>query len=202
MVMVNNTEQKQMNGIQQHLAERVAHYTEVVRKVFPSLSSFTVPNVGFYTNKKYSGCATGALHLVEFNTVLAEENREAFDNTIIHEIAHLVIYRFYPLGGKLVNGTFKKVKPHGEEFKHVMIMIGGRPNRTHNYDTSNIKARTRKVEREFPYACGCTGKVYNLTSIRHNRILKGKTYRCGICHCQLTPVQTKEVPVAQFKLAA
>lgn len=89
-----------MNNIRQHLIARVEHFTKVVNQVYPHMV-FPVPKVEYFSHRKASGFANKLLHTVSFNTVLAQENVDAFDNTIIHELSHLVIGRLYPLGGKL-----------------------------------------------------------------------------------------------------
>lgn len=162
-------------NIEQHLRQRVEHFTQVVNRVYPSLI-FAVPNVEFFNNKKASGYAIAARHTVQFNTVLAAENIDKFDNTVIHELAHLVTKRRHP---------FAK-QPHGPEFKGVMADLGGRPNRGHTYDVSNVKARTRVVERNFHYVCSCK-KLHFLTAVRHNRVQKGVVYRCVDCRVKLIP---------------
>ena len=164
-------------SIQQHLRERVQYFVAVARQKYPTLL-MQDPQVLFFSNRRAAGSANWMQNYVKFNTILAEENKEEFDNTVIHEVAHLVAPR--------VHGIF--IKPHGEEFKSVMAVLGGRPNRTHNYSTENVKSRTRVVKREFEYGCGCAGKVFKLTSIQHNRILQGNTYSCKACRKQIVAI--------------
>ena len=64
------------------------------KKSIPYLDDKIV--VGFYEKGVSAGKAWRVGNKVEFNIVLAEENASEFDNTIIHEIAHLVTYQVYP----------------------------------------------------------------------------------------------------------
>lgn len=171
-----------MNSIQQHLLSRVAHFTNVVNDVFPTLN-FPIPEVEFYHKRKAAGLAWRKIHKVAFNTIIAQENIDKFDETIIHELSHRVTV--------MMHGT--TVKPHGDEFQKINSMLGGRESRCNNYSLENVPHRTRKVERQFEYTCGC--KTFKLTAVRHNRILKGQTYRCNDCHNTL-------IPVGQFRKAA
>jgi len=165
-------EEKQMSTIEQHLIDRVAHYSDVIRAKLPRLD-FQTPEVAFDTTGRRSGTAYQKANRVAFNVILAEENRDVFDNTIIHELAHLVTYKLYP----------HAKQAHGPEFKRVFVYLGGNGKRGHNYDVCNV-INTDKVKKRFVYKCNC--QVHILTSIRHNRIIRGdQSYRCGKCHTKL-----------------
>jgi SprT protein len=167
--MVNNTEQLQMD-IKQHLIERVAYYSDVVRKKLPKIE-FATPSVHFDCKGRTSGNATYATHTVGFNTVLAEENREAFDNTVIHELAHLVTHKLFPYAKQ----------SHGPEFKRVFRFLGGNGKRGHNYDVTNVAKVIGRKQTRYYYVCGCTIS-HELSATRHNRIQAGKqTYSCNRC---------------------
>jgi SprT protein len=169
---MENKEQK-MSTIEQHLIERVAHYCNVIREKLPKLA-FQNPEVGFEVKGRTAGLAYQNGKRVAFNTVLAEENRDEFDNTIIHELAHLVTFKLYP----------RAKQNHGPEFKRVFVFLGGNGKRGHTYDVCNV-INADKVKKRFVYKCNC--QVHQLTSIRHNRIVSGKqTYSCGRCHVRLT----------------
>jgi len=88
--------------------------------------------------------------------------------TVGHEFAHHICYQMWP--------TLRI--SHGPEWKAVMVKLGLPPTRCHDYDVSEVKTRTLKT---FEYACTKCGFKYELTSIRHNRILKGKTYHHPDC---------------------
>ena len=102
---------------------------------------------------------------LEFNPILLKENLEVFiRGTVAHEYAHAV------------NGLFGE-RGHGHGWKQVMGLFGVSPNRCHCYDLSNCKVRRVRV---VPYRCAC--QSVDFTMVRHNRVLKGATYRCKLCH--------------------
>jgi predicted SprT family Zn-dependent metalloprotease len=166
----------QTMNIEQHLLERVTFYTKRVNEVFPSLR-FRAPTVAFYHKRKAAGLANCKAHRVSFNTILAQENLEKFDETVIHELAHLVTGLLYP--GK---------RGHCDEFHLVNGKLGGRASRCNSYSLENVPYRRRKVARQFEYVCSCEGKIFKLTAVRHNRIVKkGMKYHCLTCKSTLTP---------------
>lgn len=92
---------------------------------------------------------------------------DMLDDTVPHEIAHLVVVaRFGP--GR---------KPHGPEWQEVMReCFGLAPRRTHQLALTPA----RNVERCFIYACKC--REHQLTSIRHERVRRGRSiYSCKSC---------------------
>jgi SprT protein len=77
------------------------------------------------------------------------------------------------------------VKPHGAEWKKIMVDLGAVPKATGNYDLSGIP--TRQYQR-FAYSCGC--RIHQLTIMRHRKILKGRAkYLCQFCNGALVAVQ-------------
>jgi SprT protein len=105
--------------------------------------------------------------VIRYNPILLQHNRQDFlSQTLPHEVAHLIARTLYG----------KAIRPHGNEWKSVMQFFGANGLRCHNYTTENIPVRKL---RRFPYTCGC--QQHQLTTIRHNRIQKGLTYRCRQC---------------------
>jgi SprT protein len=104
---------------------------------------------------------------IRYNSVLlARHGQDFLDRTVPHEAAHLVALRIYGPG----------IPPHGAEWQAIMRLFGAEPERCHNYDTDGLQARHL---RRYHYRCGC--RSHQLTSIRHNRILRGQTYLCRRC---------------------
>lgn len=104
-----------------------------------------------------------------FNKDLLEKyGREFIDQVVPHECAHLVAFSVY--------GT--KIKPHGQEWKSVMMDVYGLdPVVTHQFEV-----RPARNVQQFIYACACDEKEHPLSSIRHNKIVKGKArYVCKTC---------------------
>ena len=100
--------------------------------------------------------------------VFAKYYDENFAETIPHEVAHYVTDVLYGL---------RDIRPHGNEWKSVMQMFGVTANRTANYDLTGLPQRQHKL---FNYHCGCQN--FELTSRRHNKILRGVgQYLCRDC---------------------
>lgn len=111
--------------------------------------------------------------------VFAKYFDDNFKETIPHEVAHYVTDKIYNL---------KKIRPHGNEWKSVMAVFGVVANRTANYDLSGLPVRNFQ---KFIYSCGCQN--FELTSRRHNKILRGSGhYLCQECGGKLLFVQKLE----------
>lgn len=97
------------------------------------------------------------------------DQEEMINNTIPHEISHLIAALLSPK---------KKIRPHGCEWQAVMRDCFGihQARRTHQLALS----RARRVGRYFVYRCQCE-EDHHLTAIRHNRVRRGVVYRCRRC---------------------
>ena len=104
---------------------------------------------------------------LRFNVEMAVQNGQAFiDRTVPHEVAHLVAFHLY---GPRVN--------HGYEWQNIMTQyFNTDPSRCHTYDMTNV---TVKRQRRFEYKCDC--KTFQITTVRHNKMRRGKTYTCRSC---------------------
>lgn len=117
------------------------------------------------------------IHLIRVNPVFLNENEEYIINqTVPHEMAHVVVNQFYKDRGISVRG-------HGEEWKRVMRHFGLPPNRCHSLDVSTIRALRGGVE--YHFECGCVGQVYKLTKNKYTRWANGCSYRCLKCGNQI-----------------
>ena len=126
-----------------------------------------VPVISFDLRGQAAGQANYRENKIRFNRQLLEKYTTEFvDQTVPHEFAHLVAYQKFG----------RRIRPHGAEWKKVMEAFGVDPARTHNFDVSP----TRRLKR-FHYRCHCPGSDYQLSSIRHNRILRGRVYLCRKC---------------------
>jgi len=104
---------------------------------------------------------------IRVNLYCARNNvKHYLAQTIPHEVAH-IINRLNSNGGG-----------HGRDWKRIMEIVFNLPSdRCHSYETQKSNRKT------FAYSCDC--KTYELTSIRHNRILRGTEYSCRICRTEL-----------------
>lgn len=105
--------------------------------------------------------------VIRYNPGLLQTEGDAFLKQVIpHEVAHLV--------AKALHGN--TIRPHGPEWRAIMVALGARPERCHDFDTSREPVRRL---RRFDYHCGC--RTHLLSSIRHKRIMQGTVYRCLAC---------------------
>jgi len=102
-----------------------------------------------------------------FNIDIANANgKKLYKDTVVHEVAHYI-------ARSLAKGKY--IKPHGKEWKSVMNALGVNPERCHSY---TIPKSTRKLK-YFDYICDCD--THSISSIIHNRILKGQKRYCKKC---------------------
>ena len=96
--------------------------------------------------------------------------------TVPHEVAHYIVDMLYGA---------HRVRPHGAEWQQVMLTLGAEPTVTGQYDLSGIPIRRQQRHR---YRCACT--KHNISTARHNKILRGKArYYCRSCKSKLMPVE-------------
>jgi len=140
-------------------------YSQVVRDVLPS---YTMPNVSTDLRGGCAGTAYPSINKIRINLEIYSEIE--LRETVIHEVAHIV-------------GRIKyRAKGHDGLWRKTVLEMGGTPERCHSMKFT----AARKVQKKFEYACGC--KTRKITAIKHNRILRGWTYRCCLCgepirHC-------------------
>lgn len=92
------------------------------------------------------------------NVVLLRENLDHYlKHTIGHEFAHHIQMYYHPSS-----------KPHGPEWKRIMVKLGLPPKRCHEYDTKNSAVRS-KTKAKYHYVCnGCSADVF-LGPVRHKK---------------------------------
>jgi SprT protein len=146
-----------------HVRKRVRDITEQANKLFGV--NMIVPSVAFSVRGQVAGRARYALNEVDFNQQLMLENWDKFDQTIVHEVAHLVTRRVYGI----------MAKAHGHEWKSVMVRLGANPARCHQYDVANSTVQRTK----YSYVCPSCNTVYHVGAKRHKKITQfGAKYRC------------------------
>lgn len=154
--------------------ETVKFYTELGNEIFHT--NMRMPHVDFSLKGKVGGYYYSKGHKVKVNMVLFAENYEDYlDTTIPHEVAHSLQRHLH---GHINYRNGRRIMPHGQEWKRIMIAFNKSPKVTHNYDVENATQRT--VPREFVYRCGC--RTHNFTIIRHRRSQRSQGgYRCRRC---------------------
>lgn len=121
-------------------------------------------------------CIQGRRKWIRYNPwIFAKHYHESMEVTVPHEVAHYVCYKLHR----------RKTRPHGKEWKAIMAEFGVDSRATCKLDITDLPQR--RLTR-FEYQCGCNS--YQLTSIRHNRIMKGISgYSCPKCREKLIHVQ-------------
>lgn len=143
------------DNIKNTIVLQVADVWKNAAILFPEVMNMPTPRVEFFNRGRTAGKAFYMQHKVTFNEVLASENSNKFINTVIHECAHLVVHRLFPLA-----------KAHGREFKMIMRKMGGDGERCHSYDTTSV--RVLKTKKRYVYSCSCT--EHFVTQTLHSRI--------------------------------
>ena len=93
--------------------------------------------------------------------IFAEMTKEERYNTIAHETAHVI-----------QNTLYKNSKPHGPEWKSIMIDLGYVPKIYHN--------TIIKEQRQFTASCKC--RSHAIGKIRYGKMARGVSqYRCRVC---------------------
>ena len=126
--------------------------------------SFVRPTINFELRGSRAGYAIYSRNLISLNNNLLHEYGEKFIQEIPgHEAAHLIARTMYPFG----------ISSHGREWKMVMERVcNQQAKRCHSFD----------VKTKNEYVCGCNGRVHYLSTIKHNRIIRGATsFMCLDC---------------------
>ena len=93
--------------------------------------------------------------------------------TVPHEVAHYIADFVYGAAN---------TRPHGEEWRQIMMVFGAPAKTTHSYNLSGIPCRR---ERRHIYRCRCSD--HSLSSRRHRSVQRGKArYVCRLCGSELT----------------
>lgn len=153
----------------QAVREQTQHFIEEANR----LMNLSLPEISvrFDLKGKSSGMFVVRQHqsFIRYNEMIfSEYYADALVNTVAHEVAHYVVYSVWGL---------KKTKPHGAEWKQVMVMFGLQPEVTSNYKVEHIPLHQ---QRRFEYACVCM--THQITTTRHNKVQAGKAvYSCRKC---------------------
>lgn len=146
--------------------------TELRARGLPPLPA---PRLQLFAHRLDAGRAlppprVGAAGVLELNAAyLRHHPEEMIEETIAHELAHLVVFHLNPQ---------RRQPPHGAAWQRVMReWFGVEPERTHRFDASVVPARR---QRRWRYRCAC--REHRLTTVRHRRAEKGARYLCRACH--------------------
>lgn len=127
--------------------------------------TFPRPRVSFNQRGKIAGTARLQSDEIRLNQTLLNDNPDEFLSQVIpHEICHLLVWHCYG-----------RVRPHGAEWRQMMINIFGlQPVTRHQMDTEKVAGK------QFVYHCAC--QTHQLSIRRHNKMVRGQQqYLCRQC---------------------
>jgi len=147
--------------------------------------SFTMPRVewnlrGRSTLGKANGTRLITLHQ-KFAAVLG---REAYTQTVLHELCHSVTNQRRGSYSRPSSGPWSS---HGAEWKGAMRALGLKPDRCAAVSTEDLNkvAPKRRVER-FPVYCLCL-TPHQVTKAMYDKINRGASCKCNTCKVAVTP---------------
>lgn len=128
--------------------------------------SMRIPHVRFDLKGTTGGYAHYQEWAIRLNVQALEDFREEMiENTIPHEVAHLVAFELYGAG----------IAPHGWEWQRIARILGCDASRCHSMPLEKAK-KTRK----FLYVCMCQKHQVGLNV--HRKIQAGQYRVCDTCH--------------------
>ena len=106
---------------------------------------------------------------IRYNSyIFSKYYEDSLNSTVPHEVAHYVSDLIYGLNN---------IKPHGNEWKAIMLDFNADAAVTANYDLTGIPQKKFSL---YTYQCSC--REHQLSSIRHNKINKKRfRYYCNYC---------------------
>lgn len=151
--------------IKECLKKATIHYNPV---------AFSTPRVSYTLRGTVGGMANLTTWTILVNSILLMENLEDYiENTIPHEVAHLIDYKVHGIQYK-----GRKQIQHGYTWQQVMRVFGCDPSRCHSYDVSRAQV---KKKAKYHYKCKGCAKDFFLGPVRHKKILGGAQYWCTRC---------------------
>jgi len=134
------------------------------KTVFPNV---TVPPIKWNPNMRTTAGKVRIKNrqawLIELNPNLLIDDLK-LEHTLLHELCHVADLVVYNKVG------------HGRTWKHCMQKLGQRPDRCHQFDTTGIKRRHKKVA-----AMQCSCHTIEITNLLLKKIQRGIVYRCRTC---------------------
>ena len=123
---------------------------------------FIAPTITFKLKGRRGGYAMAYKNIIAINNEMLHRNGDAFIKDVPgHEAAHIIARKIYPFA----------TNSHGVEWATIMRNVANQePTRCHDF---TVVTRNE-------YFCKCTDTIY-VSTVTHNRILKGKNYSCKKC---------------------
>lgn len=140
----------------------IAKHDQVIskaRQLFPGYD-IPVPQVYFYETGKAAGLAHGSSKVGYNITVFAQDPERFINDTVPHEIAHIVCV------------AMRWDKGHGKNWKRVCALLGGSAARC--YSGEGIEHKMMRNRKQYQYRALC-GTIVMLSDVMHNKIQNGET---------------------------
>jgi predicted SprT family Zn-dependent metalloprotease len=128
--------------------------------------NFCLPKITWDIRSK---TVAGRAHLKEWRISLNSgfvNESHLWDDTIGHEIAHLVTKQIYP----------NYIQHHGPEWKAVMRRLGLEAKRCHNM---------QRLGKSFSYKCPTCAQIFSVSPIIHKKIGSGRLRYCRKPFCRI-----------------
>jgi SprT protein len=124
----------------------------------------------YFQRSRTAGRAKGR-RSIEINTDLAEKYPDQLRDTVLHELAHLMVR---------ANHNYR-CKPHGSEWQDMMYLLGIEPERCHRMYQSDVPVVRHNKHH---YRCGC-GDHYMKTGRHNKHVIYGVEFTCRKCGTNL-----------------
>ena len=129
---------------------------------------FSIPSIDYNLRGTTAGTARASKWHIQLHPVLLETHQdEMINETVPHEFAHLVTSQLYPNTKRTV---FSKGRPHGTEWKHVMRLLGVKPERCHNMNVPTSISRGAKSTSVVVF-CNVCAHEYTIGPVRIARLI-------------------------------
>jgi len=125
-------------------------------------------------------------YTIRLNPELLNEYREEYINEVfVHEYAHAITSHFFHPSKA---NRWKKIMPHGKEFKSVCSLFGIIGKSTSNLTKGKgIPGKQKNRQKRWSYSCDC-GHNHQVSTTIHNKMSKGQKRICALCRSQLFKV--------------
>lgn len=182
-----------MQAAEKKVAQCWAKLMQKDNKVFPT------PRLTFDLRGTIAGQSVGT-DLIRLNMgFVAKESDDMLSQTVPHEVAHawlkcmrdpshVASYQYASGYADQFSVRRTRRQPHGPTFMSYLRFLGGEATRCHKYDVSQVRT---KQQHRWAWKCVSCGKVFQLSTCRHNKALRGKVYfhpQCGSVNGRLERV--------------
>jgi SprT protein len=161
--------------------------------------TFYPPKLDFSLTGRHAGRACSSTNTIQINsTILIQNEADYINQTVPHEVAHLVTDAVYPHGHLDQTKKTATIPHHGTGWKHVMELFGVQPALYHNYA---IAPSIRHNRVKYAHICSVCN---NLVELSVNQSILARADPTAMYHLKcgtssrLTPQDDGIVPLSKF----